>query len=167
MGSLKSLLAVLLCSLITYSCYEEDIDIPLRLDEGLIIGKWEGYTSYLIYEDGSETLWEENKCYGYIMNFYEDGRLWYVDFVKNPALDDSCVDSPITKQDCSWKRISNGKYEFTIYKERINSEFIVTPSSIMFDSTADGIRTMTINYSTPPDNSPEGVISHYITLFRE
>lgn len=167
MGKLKHLFTFALCFLTLSSCYEEDVEIPLRPDEGLIIGKWEGYTSYLIYEDGSEVRWEENKCDGYIMNFYEDGRLWYADFVRNPALDNSCVDSPITKQDGNWTRISNGKYEFTLFKERTNSEFILTPSSIEFDSTTDGTRTMTIYYSTPPNNSPEGVISHYITLYRE
>jgi len=154
---------ILLCFLFL-ACYEEDVDVPLPSEERLILGNWEGVYGYLVFEDGSETPWDMNRCIDDIMNFYEDGRLWYFDLMRNPALENTCVENQKLKQDGSWKRISKGKYELIFIRESDNSEVIITPKLIVFEGSNSVGRTMTIHYETPPDNNPNEAISYSVTF---
>lgn len=156
-------LILLLCFFL-FSCYEEDIDVPLPSEERLVLGNWEGVLGNLVFEDGSETLWDRNRCIEDIMSFHEDGRLWYFDLMRNPALENTCVENQKLKRDGSWKRISKGKFEFDFIQEIDNSKVIVTPTLIEFMGSNSEGRTMTIHYSTTPNNAPKDAISYSITF---
>ncbi len=159
---MKNIYLIILSCILLLGCYEEDVDVPLPAEERLILGNWEGSRAFLIFKDGSEALWDKNRCVGHLMDFYEDGRLWYFDYMRNPALDNSCVENQKIKQDSRWKRISKGNYEFAHFREIDNSELIVNPDLIEFKGSNSEGRTMTIHYSTPPENVTQDVVSYYI-----
>lgn len=159
---MKNIFHIILPCIVLLGCYEEDIDVPLPAEERLILGNWEGSMAFLIYKDGSEVQWDNNRCVGHLMNFYEDGRLWYFEFMRNPALDNTCLENQKLKRDCRWKRISKNKYEFVLFREIDNSELILKPDLIEFKGSNTEGRTMTIHYGTPPENVNEEVVSYYI-----
>lgn len=164
----STLVLLYLFLILNLSCFEEDILPPLPPDNGLIIGKWEGHNGHLVYLDGSEVFWnEDNNCYGFIMEFFEDGTLWFTDFINKPEENLSCYDDPETNKIGNWNRISNGKYEFILTRSSDDSELLITPELIEFIDYNNGIIIMKIHYNEPPEGAPENAVSINISLSKE
>ncbi|SHJ72305.1 hypothetical protein SAMN04488007_1218 [Maribacter aquivivus] len=73
---MRNKLLLFLSCIIFLGCYEEDIELPLPNDEGLIIGEWESFYPVLVLDDGSEVDWyDEAPCFGLILYFFDDSRL--------------------------------------------------------------------------------------------
>ena len=74
-----NILFILIISTLILGCTKND---ESESDKGFIIGEWEGYDRSLVYEDGTiEYLPIYGNCEGHILQFYEDGRVHWVDFV--------------------------------------------------------------------------------------
>lgn len=148
-------------------CYEEDIVLPLPNDEGFIVGEWEG--SFVEYqaEDGSDIFWDTFYCENSIMMIcFEDGRLWYVDFVRDPNADDACIEDAFTEQIGTWKRKGIGKYEFHLQNGYDGSEVLIKPERIEFSAPEQETKTMRIFYKESPKKGPPDAVSYYRTLFK-
>ena len=109
MANLKWYIFFIFLAMIHAGCENDELNPS---DRGLIIGEWEGYSLTLVFEDGSSEAWQGNPCSGYILNFFEDGRVRWVDFIEDTP--NSCVENPITEPFGEWERISNGKYVFNL-----------------------------------------------------
>ena len=153
-------LLALLLLLMVLGCSKEEPGID---DFGMIIGEWEGYDRTLVFMDGSKEVMPTDFCEGNILQFYEDRRLHWVDFVRETPV--SCIENNDTKPIGRWERISNGKYIFTLLNASDDSENRIVPKLVIFNF--NGAETMEIQYSELYDGAPEGASYYYLTLFRK
>lgn len=163
---MKKLLLLFLCGVSFSGCYEEDIELALPNDEGLIIGEWESYSPVLVLEDDSEIYWNEaSPCFGLILYFFDDGRLRYIDFMEEDGVDYSCIEDPDTLPFGTWNRFETGDYEFILFKSDDELEVQIKPRQILFNENADGNYSMRIIYDGSPENAPEGVKYYYLNFY--
>lgn len=149
---------IIFCLIIGSGCSQDDSSMN---DAGLILGEWEGYARTLVFKDGTQESLPSDNCEGHILQFYEDGRLQWVDFISENM---SCIENQETKPMGKWERISNGKYIFTLLNAYDDSEIIVGPKLVVFNF--NGAETMDIQYSELPEDAPDDAAYYYLTLFR-
>ena len=149
-----SIFSLIICS----GCSKDDSSMN---DLGMILGEWEGFDRTLVFKDGVEEPLPSENCEGHILQFFEDGRVHWVDFVPEEL---ACVENQDTKPLGAWERLSNGKYIITLLNALDDSEIVIAPELVTFNF--NGAETMDIQYSELPEDAPDDAAYYYLTLFR-
>ena len=150
------LLALYSCS--TEEVQEEPLDVSL-----LFGGRWEGYHEYVQFEDGKIESWTSDFCQGNIFRFYEDGRIWWVDFVPGDA-PDHCAENQATDPIGTWEILNGNKIIITLQPANTDlaAPLVIGPFEIEFQEVAGHYV-----FDELPPGAPEGVVKYYRVYFKD
>ncbi len=158
--TIRTRLACIIALSLLVGCSNDDDEPQFILDGNYLIGEWDGPLERIVYDDGTEENWESNSCIvGKSMTFFEDGGLFYVDYIEDST--GSCIDDNTTEPVASWKLNENGRLIVTAFSPD-SSAIDVSPKQL---EIIDDDR-MHFYYQDLPSAAPENAKSYYRVFLR-
>ena len=158
------ILAIIYVAILVIGLFGCEKDAVIESDEGMILGRWEGCDRTIINKGGSrESLPALINCEGNILDFFEDGRVRWVDFIKEEVAH-NCSEDEKTAPIGRWERLSNGKYHFILTNAVTGAESIIAPALVTFED--NGTIVMNIRYVESSPEAGQNATYHYLTLFK-
>lgn len=153
---------LLALALLILSCDKDEIATQ-ELDTSKLIGRWEGNIENIVYSDGRIEGWDSGQCKNNIFRFYEDGRIWWVDFVKG-ELPNNCEENQETEPIGTWEIVEGNKLLITLQPSDpdISDVKYIGPLEVRFDEVA-----VDFVFDELPDGVPSDAVEYYRIYFKD
>jgi len=152
---------VLLLALSLFSCENDDAESQ-TISISRLIGRWEGYTQSIERSNGQIEDWRANRCQGNILEFYDDGRILWIDFVEG-ELPDNCQENQDTAPIGTWEIIDD-KILITLQSSDAGNSSVkyIGPFKVRFNEI-----TIDFIFDELPDGAPSDTVEYYSTYFKD